>query len=329
MLASQLQVAFEDAYSKASASSQPDDWMNAALLAKQFSNAYREESQHPATHQYLFTSPYGNGDVWREESSLWNGQRPKASRALFSVPAPGDSPLDMVLYCPSCGLQHIDEPEHGHLISGGPNAGRVRAGWSNPPHRSHLCHGCGHIWRPADVPTNGVSAVKTQGKNDSPITGPDKLGHADVSVAHPSQPLVRDGHGKIRFKQNDIVRFLLDHGPYDMNAIGARDFPREDRVQFAQLIGYSLDGFGTLSYVGDDDFRLAQGAQTEPEAKDLPDWETVRDFLSVFLSGATGKKSHFWHDTLDSVFATGPLGEVRALLVSHATKQHAREQTHG
>src|SRR5574340_600312 len=37
------------------------------------------------------------------------------------------------------------------LISGGPNAGRVRKGWDNPPHRSHLCHGCGHIWRPADV----------------------------------------------------------------------------------------------------------------------------------------------------------------------------------
>lgn len=42
-----------------------------------------------------------------------------------------------------------------------------------PIHRSHLCRpedgGCGHIWRPADVPTNGVKAVKTVGKADSPI----------------------------------------------------------------------------------------------------------------------------------------------------------------
>lgn len=65
-------------------------------------------------------------------------------------------PIDMVLHCPSCGMQHIDAEEHDHP-----------EGWDDPPHRSHLCHGCGHIWRPADVPTNGVAAVKTKGKNDS------------------------------------------------------------------------------------------------------------------------------------------------------------------
>ena len=45
-----------------------------------------------------------------------------------------------------------------------------------PAHRSHLCRpedgGCGHIWRPADVPTNGVAAVKTKGKADSPTVTP-------------------------------------------------------------------------------------------------------------------------------------------------------------
>lgn len=169
MLATQLQVAFEDAYSKASASSKPDDWMNAALLAKQFSNAYRDESRHPATYQYLYSSPFGDGDVWRSESGTWNGQQPKAWRALFSVPAPGDAPFDMVLHCPNCGLQHIDAPDEPGTASAG------IAFWTNPPHRSHKCHGCGHIWRPADVPTNGVLAVKTKGKNDSPITGPDRV----------------------------------------------------------------------------------------------------------------------------------------------------------
>jgi rubredoxin len=63
-------------------------------------------------------------------------------------------PIDMVLHCPNCGAQHIDAATEA---------------WRNPPHRSHLCHACGHIWRPADVPTNGVAAVKTRGKNDSPI----------------------------------------------------------------------------------------------------------------------------------------------------------------
>ncbi len=86
----------------------------------------------------------------------------------------GDAePIDMVLHCPNCGMQHIDKPEPGQFISGGPNAGRVRRGWNNPPHRSHLCHGCGHIWRPADVPTNGVQAVKTTGKADAAITAKD------------------------------------------------------------------------------------------------------------------------------------------------------------
>ncbi len=72
------------------------------------------------------------------------------------------APIDMVLHCPACGKQHIDAPDtnydphyEGCMI------------WENPPHRSHLCHGCGCIWRPADVPTNGVAAVQTRGKADT------------------------------------------------------------------------------------------------------------------------------------------------------------------
>jgi hypothetical protein len=97
MLTHQLQGAFEDAYEKAAASSKPDDWMNAALMGKQFSNAYREASRYPAAYQYLFTSPIGGGDVWRPDSSYWNGQRPKASRALFSVPVsrPNQDPANL------------------------------------------------------------------------------------------------------------------------------------------------------------------------------------------------------------------------------------------
>ena len=77
------------------------------------------------------------------------------------------APIDMVLHCPKCGMQHIDKPEspkHTNAINS--LAGLPARGlWTNPPHRSHLCHGCGHIWRPADVPTNGVAAIKTKGKD--------------------------------------------------------------------------------------------------------------------------------------------------------------------
>ena len=87
---------------------------------------------------------------------------PRAKDAMMKAAAllqADAAPIDMVLYCPKCHTQHIDAPEPGKLISGGPSAGRVRQGWTNPPHKSHLCHGCGHIWRPSDTPTNGVIAT--------------------------------------------------------------------------------------------------------------------------------------------------------------------------
>lgn len=62
------------------------------------------------------------------------------------------------------------------------------------------------------------------------------------------QPLVRDPKGVIRFRENAIVRYLLDAGPFDMNALALMPFSDEDREQFAQLIGYSVDGFADLSY---------------------------------------------------------------------------------
>ena len=78
-------------------------------------------------------------------------------------------PIDMVLYCPNCGVQHIDMAEHV-LIDRGPNSppGNQKT-WTNPPHRSHLCHNkkCNTIWRPADVPTNGVERITTEGKADT------------------------------------------------------------------------------------------------------------------------------------------------------------------
>ncbi len=80
-------------------------------------------------------------------------------------------PVDMVLHCPLCHLQHIDEAEvlpMAYAI-GAANFSPGYVPWDNPPHRSHLCHGCGHIWRPADVPTNGVAAIKTTGKADGPV----------------------------------------------------------------------------------------------------------------------------------------------------------------
>lgn len=43
-----------------------------------------------------------------------------------------------------------------------------------PPHKSHLCHACGCIWRPADVPTNGVEQIQTRGRKDNFPSLPEK-----------------------------------------------------------------------------------------------------------------------------------------------------------
>lgn len=58
-------------------------------------------------------------------------------------------------------------------------------------HRSHLCHGCGHIWRPADVPTNGVAAVKTKGKADSPTVTTQPAAPAPAPTGKREAPMSR------------------------------------------------------------------------------------------------------------------------------------------
>jgi hypothetical protein len=82
------------------------------------------------------------------------------------------APIDMILHCPACGMQHIDAPEETDPATW---TAENYGNWTNPPHRSHKCQGCGHIWRPADVDTNGVQEIKTKGKDDSPECDPGLL----------------------------------------------------------------------------------------------------------------------------------------------------------
>lgn len=78
---------------------------------------------------------------------------------------------------------------------------------------------------------------------------------------HAMQPVVFDAEGVIRFQTNPIVRVLLEAGPFDMNKLakmsGACGWTDEDHAHFAQLIGYSVSGWGTLSYVAEEDAETA------------------------------------------------------------------------
>jgi hypothetical protein len=85
---------------------------------------------------------------------------------------------------------------------------------------------------------------------------------------HPIQPLIKDGLGVVRFKANAIVQYLLDNGGINLNDLAAVAFSQDDREQFAQLIGYSLSGYGDLSYVTDDTFAAASTMQEMPGLSD-------------------------------------------------------------
>lgn len=67
-------------------------------------------------------------------------------------------------------------------------------------------------------------------------------------MKHPMQAIVLDKHGTARFQQNEIVAHLVRTGAVDLNKIAASGFSAEDQMQFAQLMGYSVSGFGDLPY---------------------------------------------------------------------------------
>ncbi len=79
------------------------------------------------------------------------------------------------------------------------------------------------------------------------------------------QPIETDGNGYKRFRENKVVRYLLDNGGLDLNHLAVQYFPNEDREQFAQLIGYSVSGFGELGYVGNETYETANAIAQDSE----------------------------------------------------------------
>ena len=67
-------------------------------------------------------------------------------------------PIPMILFCPKCHVQHVDELEPaGSRL----NPGAVDIDWSKRPHRTHLCKmpSCGHMFRPSNFATVGVAEL--------------------------------------------------------------------------------------------------------------------------------------------------------------------------
>ncbi len=84
---------------------------------------------------------------------------------------------------------------------------------------------------------------------------------------HPTQPTELDERGVLRFRRNAIICWLCDTGRLNLNETrmlpGVSD---EDHQQLAQLLGYSVSGYGDLSYVDDAAWeRVDDGDPTEDE----------------------------------------------------------------
>jgi hypothetical protein len=72
----------------------------------------------------------------------------------------------------------------------------------------------------------------------------------------PMQPIIKDNHGVFRFQENKIISMLCDAGQLDLNYIAGqcieKKIPRVDQMQFWQMLGYSVSGFGDLSFASKD-----------------------------------------------------------------------------
>lgn len=60
-------------------------------------------------------------------------------------------PIPMIIHCPMCRARHIDKGE-----------------FATKHHHTHACQECGHVWRPAIVPTVGVQFLP--GFKDAPAS---------------------------------------------------------------------------------------------------------------------------------------------------------------
>ena len=75
--------------------------------------------------------------VERQRSETGTVDAELAFRSGFQ--AASEVPVPMLLWCPMCCERHVDK-------------GR----FETHPHYTHACQSCGHVWRPAIVPTVGV-----------------------------------------------------------------------------------------------------------------------------------------------------------------------------
>ena len=96
---------------------------------------------------------------------------------------------------------------------------------------------------------------------------------------HPTQPVLKDERGVARFQRNEIVCHLFDSGILDLNYLSKMDFDNEDWMQLAQLLGYSISGYSTLSYVSDESYQIAEKMFDEGVTEEQAKLEVIQSTL--------------------------------------------------
>lgn len=82
----------------------------------------------------------------------------------------------------------------------------------------------------------------------------------------PMQPIQRDASGTARFAKNRIVDDLLEFATargFGLNQIAIGDYSYDEHMQLAQLIGYSVSGYGDLSYASEESVQKADAIVEE------------------------------------------------------------------
>lgn len=82
----------------------------------------------------------------------------------------------------------------------------------------------------------------------------------------PMQPIQLDARGVARFAKNRIVDDLLEFATtrgFGLNQIALGDYSDDEHMQLAQVIGYSVSGYGDLSYASEESVQKADAIVEE------------------------------------------------------------------
>ena len=128
-----------------------------------------------------------------------------------------------------------------------------------------------HLLDHIRVLTAYLRDVEEAGEFGAGVREGKRAARAEIFVTNqPTQPIEMADDGVVRFHKNAIVEYLCDWAGargMSMNKLAVMTFSNEDRMQFAQLIGYSVSGFGDLSYANSEVVQQADELATEVVAQ--------------------------------------------------------------